>query len=95
MLTDSFYAITYLHKAPITVSFRFPIYRLYAKKIIIFSNKTYSVLIFALLNLIWVNIWNHEKNHCKDLGLVKHFAIYHDFNGLNHDIFYFISKVFI
>ena len=47
------------------------------------------VLIFALLNLIWVNIWNHEKNHCKDLGLVKHFAIYHDFNGLNYDLFYF------
>ena len=42
MLTDSFYAITYLYKALITVSFRFPFYRLYANKLKSFQTKRIS-----------------------------------------------------
>ena len=75
MLTDSFH----LQKAPITAGSEMcpiPNLPLIGENMIIFS-----------LNLIFGKNLNHGKNlqdlrgqnHCKNVRLVKHLAIYHDF----------------
>ena len=50
MLTDSFSAITHLH-GTYHRQFQIPDLPLICKQIIIFSNKTYSVLIFAKIHI--------------------------------------------
>ena len=52
----------------------------------------------TLLNLIFGKNLNNRKNlqdlrgqdHCKNVGPVKHFAIYHDFHGLKLSYLYLI-----